>query len=301
MDNIIPPAMTAVSAKYEMLIAAARERASGHPVIIAFADSRYTDVLMNWLVALALQRIDNYLVMALDRDLHQLLTAHDIPCVLCELNGDLGDLWVERVRVFAALCAAGIDFIHSDVDAIWLRDPRHAHLGATDVDLIASQGTVWPHDVHERFGFVLCCGLFLLRSSAASQQLIADLLSDVAMTRDDQVSLNRLLADRRITWRTKPPDTYYIEAGGPRRFLCSKSPIVGHTPDGLRVSLLPHHLFQRVPLPLAEIPFVSHPLTPKEPNAKLAEFARLGWLFIRPDWRQHEFDVRSLRDLRRAS
>ena len=300
MDNTCQPEMTASASNYGVLIAAARNRAVGRTVVIAFADSRYTDVLMNWLVALALQQVDNYLVIALDGDLHELLTAHGIPNVLCELNGDLGDLWVERVRVFAALCAAGIDFIHSDVDAIWLRDPRDAYFGTADADLVASQGTVWPHDVHQRFGFVLCCGLFLLRSSAASRQLLAELVPHVTMTRDDQISLNRLLANRQIVWRTKPADTYYI-TDGQRRFLCSKSLIFGHGTDGLRVSVLPHHLFQRVPLQQSGIPFVSHPLTPKEPGAKLAEFARSGCLFIRPDWRQREFDVHSLSTLRCAS
>jgi Nucleotide-diphospho-sugar transferase len=293
MNNTTPADTVTGVCGYPALIAAARERAAGRQVVIAFADSRYTDILMNWLVALALLKVDNYLVIALDRELHGLLVARGIPCVLGKLDGDLGDLWVERVRVFAALCAAGIDFIHSDVDAVWLRDPRNAYFAPGDIDLIASQGTVWPHDVHQRFGFVLCCGLFSLRSSAASRQLLAELLSDVTTTRDDQVSLNRLLANRQTVWRTPPADTYYVTAG-PMRFLCSKTPIFGHAADGLRVSVLPHHLFRRLPLQPNDSPFVSHPLTPKEPKAKLVEFARSGCLFVRPDWRQQKFDAHSL-------
>lgn len=300
MINTSPPEITAGASADALLIAAARERAVDRTVVIAFANWHYADVLMNWLVSLALQQVDNYLVIALDRRLHQLLTGHGIPCVLREMTGDLGDLWVARVRVFAALCAAGIDFIHSDVDAIWLRDPRQVYFGATDADLIASQGTVWPHDVHQRFGFVLCCGLFSLRSSAASRQLLAELLPHVTLTRDDQISLNRLLAERQVVWRAQQKDTYYLTAGE-RRFLCSKSPIVGHTPDGLRIRVLPHHLFQRLPLPAGDVPFVSHPLTPKEPGAKLEEFARRGYLFLRPDWRQRSFDLHSLPTLRPGS
>lgn len=288
------------------LLAAARERAAGRSVIVSFANSGYADVLMNWLVALALQRVDNYLVIALDAELHAMLTAHRIPCVLSEFNGSLGDLWVERIRAFAALCDAGIDFIHSDVDALWLRDPRQAYLADSDADLIASQGTVWPADVHRQFGFVLCCGLFALRSSAASRQLLAELAADVALTRDDQVSLNRLLVKRRIAWHVEPTDRYFLTLGltnGATRVLCSRSPIVGRSSDGLRVSVLPHHLFQRVPMPppYGGDPFVSHPLTAKDPQAKLAEFARLGCLFVRPDWRQQEFDGHSLALLRHPS
>lgn len=300
MSNTGSATKIAAASSDASLISAARARAAGGWVVIAFADSRYTDVLMNWLVALALRQVDNYLIIALDRDLHAFLSAHGVPCVLCELRGDLGDLWVERVRVFSVLCAAGIDFIHSDVDAIWLRDPRGAYFDATDADLIASQGTVWPHDVHQRFGFVLCCGLFSLRSGPAGRQLLAELLPHVATTRDDQISLNRLLAARQIVWHAQPADAYYLTAG-PTRFLCSKSPILGRAADGLRIAVLPHHLFQRLPLQLRGVPFVSHPLTPKEPRAKLQEFARTGCLFVRPDWRQHEFDVHSLPALRYAS
>lgn len=284
----------------DLLIAAARERAAGGSVIIAFADSRYADVLLNWLVALALQQVDNYLVIALDRELHGLLAARGIPCVLSQLNGSLGDLWVARIRVFAALCAAGIDFIHSDVDAVWLRDPRQAYFSNSDADLVASQGTVWPADVHQRFGFVLCCGLFYLRGGAPSRHLLTELATDVETTRDDQVSLNRLLAKRGIAWQTPATDRYFL-SNGPTRVLCSKSLITGRAPDGLRVSVLPHHLFQRVPLQQQEVPFVCHPLTAKEPRAKLAEFARLGCLFVRPDWRQQPFDARSVATLRHAS
>lgn len=300
MESAIPAAAATVTSVDASLVAVARGRAAGRPVVIAFADSRYTDVLMNWLVALALQKVDNYLVIALDGKLQALLAAHGIPCVLCEFSGDLGDLWVMRVHVFAALCAAGIDFIHSDVDAVWLRDPREAYFGTDNADLTASQGTVWPHDVHQQFGFVLCCGLFSLRSSNASRTLLEDLALHVAATRDDQISLNRLLAERKVVWRAQSTDTYFLHAGE-KRFLCSKSPIIGQAADGLRISVLPHHLFQRLPLKSQDIPFVSHPLTPKEPAAKLVEFARIGCLFVRPDWRQQKFDAHSLAALRHAS
>jgi len=156
------------------LIAAARERAAGDSVILTFANSLYADVLMNWLVALSLQSIDNYLVIALDRELHASLTDRGIPSLLCELKSDLGDLWIQRVRVFATLCDAGVDFVHSDADAVWLRDPK-LYFADAEVDLVASQGTVWPPDVHRQFGFVLCCGLFHLRSTPVSRQLLTEL------------------------------------------------------------------------------------------------------------------------------
>ena len=40
-----------------------------------------------------------------------------------ESSGNLRDLWVQRIRVFSALLAAGEEFVHSDIDAVWVRNP----------------------------------------------------------------------------------------------------------------------------------------------------------------------------------
>jgi hypothetical protein len=278
------------------VVEAARLRATGNGVVIAFADYNYRDVLMNWLVAMATQGIENYLVIALDTQLHALLVERRIPVVLSELSGDLRALWIRRIEIFASLCAAGVDFIHSDVDAVWLRDPE-PFLQELQADLIVSQGTVWPPDVHRQFGFVVCCGFFKLRSTAVSRRLLAGLAQDVVRTGDDQVSLNRLLAGQSTRWEFDPADAYYIDGNG-MRFLCSRSVMRGVDANGLRTAVLPHHLFQRIGVSMDEAPYVRHLLSAKNPAAKLQEFANSGCLFLRPDWQQIDFDTTTLLRLR---
>lgn len=285
------------SAAESAVVEAALRKRSERALIIAFADSRYLDVLMNWLVGLARSGIDNYLVIALDRPLYEFLAGRGIPSVFSPLHGDLSALWVRRINIFSALCAAGIDFIHSDVDAVWMRDPLE-FLDNPDIELTFSQGTIWPPDVHQRFGFVLCCGLFQLRSGPAAHRLLGELEQHVLLTGDDQVSLNRLIAARSVEWRIEPRDTYHVEGSG-KRFLCARSLMRGVSADGLRITVLPHHLFQRVPMSTDEDPYVLHPLTRKDPVVKLAEFARQGCLLLRPDWRTVDFDAQSLRRLQR--
>jgi hypothetical protein len=274
------------------IVEVARARAAGGYVIIAFADFRYVDILMNWLVGIAAHGIENYLIIALDSRLHAFLGERGVPCVLSQLHGDLRTLWIRRIEIFAALCTAGVDFVHSDVDAVWMRDPR-SFLYQPAEDLVISQGTIWPPDVHSQFGFVVCCGLFRLSSTPQTQQLLADLAAHVIDTGDDQVSLNRMLAGRAVKWEFDHADAYYLEGAG-MKFLCSRSPMRGVGDAGLRVMVLPHHLFQRVPASMIEAPYVQHLLTPKEPAAKLQEFARCGCLLVRPDWAQIEFDVSTL-------
>ena len=58
--------------------------------------------------------------------------------------------------MFYHLIACGIDFVHSDADAVWLRDPIPEYFGPGETaDLVASQGTRHPPDVFGRWGFVL--------------------------------------------------------------------------------------------------------------------------------------------------
>jgi len=267
---------------YSHIVDAARNRQGPAGTIIAFADSRYLDVLMNWLVALDRQGIENYVVVALDPGLHRFLEARGIPSVLTPLRGDLRDLWILRIRVFAALCAAGIDIVHSDVDAVWIRDPLGSELASPEFDLLISQGTIWPPDVHAQFGFVLCCGLFRLRSNSRTRVLLRELESHVLGTADDQVSLNRLIAARSPQWNIAPGDSYYTEGAG-KRFLCSRSIMKGQGLDGLRIAILPHHLFPRVPVAPTETPFVLHLLSRKDAVSKLEEFAKAGCLWLRSD------------------
>jgi Nucleotide-diphospho-sugar transferase len=289
-----------VESRAHAAIVTAVERAQGEATpVIAFADSRYLDVLLNWLVGLAAIGVRHYVVIALDRPLYDFLVRKRVPAVLAEHRGDLRALWIERIGVFAALNHAGLDFVHSDADAVWMRDPGPAFFNRSEADLVASQGTVWPPDVHARFGFVLCCGLFRLASNARTRALLAELAGHVLATGDDQVSLNRLVAARDMRWQVQPGDGYAVHGAG-KQFLCARNLIQGVGGDGLRVAVLPHHLFQRVPVTTPDPPYVLHLLSAKEPVAKLREFERHGCLLLRPDWREVDFDVDTLLALRRA-
>ena len=66
------------------------------------------------------------LVVALD----QTVAAHCVPAgvhtVPAAVPASLAALWLLRLRIFALLAAHGVDFVHSNLDAVWLDDPRPA-------------------------------------------------------------------------------------------------------------------------------------------------------------------------------
>jgi len=280
------------------LIQRASERAAQDKVVVVFSDSRYKEVLLNWLVGIRRLSIQNYLVISLDEEIHRYLEERGFPTFLSPLEGDLSKLWIMRMKIFQVLNSAGISFIHSDTDAIWLKNPFPAFLDNSIQDIITSQGTIWPADVTNSQGFVFCCGFFFMKSCHQTRQLLNELVAEVANTGDDQVSLNRVLQKKSFVWdtgHTRPYFMYHEE----QKFTCYKTVVTGQTRDKkLSIALLPHHLFQRLHLP-GQDAFVKHLLSDKDSESKLDMFQRTDCCFLANDWMEQAFTATTLEKIDR--
>ena len=257
------------------------------PLIITFADSGYLPLLQIWLANLELFGVSRVRVYCLDEQIQAWCEARGIDASRLLWNGDLRDLWVRRIGVFRELLAAGEEVIHSDTDAIWVRDPLRVGSACelTD-DLIFSQGTVWPPDIHSVWGFVLCCGWFWARPTLAAQAFFRGLETDVKATGDDQISVNRQLAAAGARWLCRGVGDYQLPFRD-RTMQCWLQPIratalvgvesadAGLAPTPLSVALLPHREFQRLP-EASDRAIVKHYLTPKNCAQKLEFFRRFG-------------------------
>jgi hypothetical protein len=246
------------------------------PLIIAFADARYAPLLAIWLGNLRRFGLERIRVYSLDETTTAWCRGQGADAVEIDWSGDLRDLWVRRIQVFSDLLRAGEEFIHSDIDAIWLRNPlgEGSVPGCTE-DLVFSQGTVWPPDVHARWGFVLCCGWFLARPTAGVMTFFEALEADVRQSGDDQMSVNRLLAAAGARWSRGKIGDYQIPFQN-GAFQCWREPIRATLAQGpLTVALLPHCEFQRLP-EVSERAIVKHFLTPKNCEQKLLVFRHLG-------------------------
>lgn len=246
------------------------------PLVITFADSNYRPLLALWLDQLQALGIGRLRVYALDAPLLDWCRERGVDAAGLPWQGNLRDLWVQRIRIFSALLAGGEDFIHSDVDAIWVRNPLEAGSAREcDEDLVFSQGTLWPPDVFSRWGFVLCCGWFRARPTAGARRFFAALEPDVAASGDDQLSVNRVLAAVPMRWECGHGPDYRLPFNG-TSLACWTRPIRGASRDAsLSVALLPHREFQRLPED-SDAALIKHYLTPKDCGQKLAIFRRLG-------------------------
>jgi len=267
----------------------ADERKANNRLLVVFSDSKYMGVLLNWLIAIHRLGIRNYLVVSLDEAMHAFLVERGFPSILRQMEGPLHNLWRLRLVVLREICSYGVDVIHSDIDAVWLRDPVTEYFSRDADHLVVSQGTVWPDDVLKRQGFVLCCGLFYLRSSGETMTLLDHMLRDIVSTNDDQISLNRLISAS-VTWDRQLKNTYQFTFRG-HVVTCSEEPIRGRCrKTGLSVTLLPHHLFQRIHMPDRPA-FVKHLFSEKTDQDKFESFRQSGCLFLHEDWKNIEFDV----------
>jgi hypothetical protein len=249
--------------------ALAGSAASAGPVPVTFATDGFWPLLDNWLRHAAAAGVTHSLVIAMDDALAARLEKAGIPAIRHGFDGTLGDLWYQRTLVFEWLARHGVDFIHSDVDAVWLQDPRPFCRADPDFDLIFSQGINYPPEIWRAWGFVLCCGLFAVKANPATTRFFADVRRATAQVQDDQVAVNILLHESGLTWRTEGVETYKLTNRRGQVFTAYRETIEGVSESvGLRVGLLPHDRVPRLPIPGADV-LVRHPVGPDDPVARL--------------------------------
>lgn len=229
------------------------------PVIVVFVDERYVPIAVNWLAAvkqIGLER--NVVLVTLDPVAEQVFAPLHAARLFRPLGSqNLGDLWIHRIRILAALLADGRDIVHSDADAVWLGNPLD-DLFSPGFDMVFSQGTFWPPDVHERRGVVVCCGLFAVRSSPRTRAVFAELERRVAAVHDDQVVMNQLLDETVGPW-TVESSTRMKTSG--KTYTVSTSMMVAEG-DRLKVGLVPFHKYPRI-MSGPQGVVVGHPLSGK--------------------------------------
>lgn len=240
------------------------------PVTVVFISSNYFDVFENWHKFAKNYTNDRLLIVALDKEAERLVVEKNLKSYYLEWGGSLSELWSLRVRFLARLLELGYDLIHSDADAIWMKDPIE-YCNSFDIDMIFSQGTVWPDDVHNKLGVVVCCGFFYIRSNSKTIEFFAEWERRVLEDGDDQRALNCLLMSEGMEW---PHDEDYNLIFRGKRFRCFNELQKIDIRNGLILALLPHSLFQR--FPEIKEAYVMHPISEKESSSTQIELRKHG-------------------------
>ena len=222
------------------------------PLIVTHANYAYVEFLDNWLCAMERIGIDikkQCLLVALDKKTHCHIQEKNLDSILCDL--DIFPTLIKRriiltfrARFNSLLADMGIDFINSDVDAIWLKNPLPYLARHNNYDLLTSQGIIYPGKAFKKWGFTLAYGFFLVKSTKQTRQFLKEAASQTTYTGDDQQWFNRVLLESNLDWQINDTCTYtYTDAPSDKNaLLCSDTIIRGQSQD-LRVGLLPFKQF----------------------------------------------------------
>lgn len=251
------------------------------PIVVVFADIQYKDVVRNWHAAIKKLDITNYIVIALDIETFNHLTNHEITTFLLPFDNDnkldnLSNLWVFRMSILTIILNK-FNIIHSDADAIWLKDPIPQYFLNTPFDFVCSQGTIHPFDIYQRWGFVMCCGLFYVKSNQKTIDLFKNIYEKVIDDKDDQVALNRYFHNTlNVNWKIS---NLYLMPFNNNNIKCSETMIYDNSK--INAAILPQHLFQRLEIDISpDTPYVKHILSIKNNESKFDTFEATNCLFI---------------------
>ena len=201
------------------------------PVTVVFGTSGYGNTVRRWIAHACNVGCSHYRIVCLDDGLLRALRGSGEGARAVALTDLLSDasapdfeamtpaarmrcLSPLRVRVYRLLAAAGCDFVHSDADAFWLRDPRPWLLREGRCDLLVSQGTTFPAAHYRRHRFTACAGFFLCRANARTRDYFAAVEALLPACPDDQACMNAvLLRDPARRWRLASPAAAVRRAG----------------------------------------------------------------------------------------
>lgn len=247
--------------------------------VITFINEDYIQIGQNWLAAISALDIKAPIrIVALDAATRDAFPADIVLYRPCNPRS-LAALWQHRIHVLNEILAESHSIIHSDADAIWLQNPLPI-LEDCGTEMIFSQGTIWPPDVHERQGLVLCCGFFYLANTVAVQDFFNAVERQMVIDQDDQTAINRLLEKAGVTWRIEAPYTIPFRN---KEIIASRQIIRSHSGKVPSVAILPHHLFPRLIKHLNDEVMVCHPLAPKTCRNKIEVLSSLGLWVFEPD------------------
>ena len=276
------------------LLRAAARSADGRTVALVFGTNDFDAIITNWACHAMHINVHWFVLVAMDRQLHTALLSrpalrsHTVLLPrLRDGNTTITKLNVigERQRFGLAVLEAGLSVVHSDADALWMRDPTPLFTGG---DVVAER--IWgkPLSVIRAWGAGICTGFYFMRSTRSVLALARSVRDEVARKRvrqpgvqaSDQYWVNVVLHRHGVQWRDgKMAGMADIRT----RFYDPNASVgVASTPHGqIRVVMLAHCIVPRAcpvlsPAELRSLaPAGTYERRPRRPNGKAKFWKRL--------------------------
>ena len=248
------------SPRVDPVEAAARASPDGKTVALVFGTVDFFEILLNWACHALALGIRWFVLVTMDQQLEAKLMALDavkthvllLPAVR-EGNITLTKLNVigERQRFGVSILQRGLNVVHSDADALWIKDPFPLFAGG---DIVAER--IWgkPLSVVKEWGAGICTGFYFLRSGPSVLSLASTVQTEIQRKRtqkprwqaSDQYFINQVLQRYGVRWANgkKMAGSESMET---KFFDRNASVGLAHAPTGrpLRLVMLAHSLVPR--------------------------------------------------------
>ena len=146
-------------------------------------DYKHRYVMENWIVAAVTKLnppLHNVLVLSLDKQLCDYISSGnrtgslDVTCIVASVNStfssEVGEYWITgtmtRPVTLSLINYWGYDVATYDSDAVLMKNPQELYEDHPNTHLISS-ASQWPGYLGNPWGFTLCTGAMLLRTSSA--------------------------------------------------------------------------------------------------------------------------------------
>ncbi len=173
--------------------------------VVSAVNAPYLPLLDVWMLQSGNFLAEKMTVVCMDGESAE-YCAQQYPTTVEAINGELLNsrdrhgFWNARLAYLAALIQGGEDLLHTDLDAFWLKDPFPTLL-AIDADLIFTKDLGIPKSIREAWGFTLCCGFFIARSTRANRHFFNLWQKRTKELGDDQVAANEILFGKNLSWQ----------------------------------------------------------------------------------------------------
>ncbi len=150
---------------------------SSREISLVTSNSKYTDVLLNWLIAATVKSgipTKSILVISLDATIHRLMLVKQFCSILVppwtviakgvSFSQPFEEVMMTRLAVMRIINHFGHNFVMYDSDAVILKDPQPLYDALPYEDIIGSVGKI-PYDLAAAWGITICIGVVLVRSS----------------------------------------------------------------------------------------------------------------------------------------
>lgn len=172
-------------------------------VIITHIAINYFPMFRIWYSYFRKYDIPNLLVIALDPIVYGKLLDLGVATYLLPIFSYQPDIirsiYVEIVRLRKLINSWNISYIHTDIDAFWLRNPLDI-MAFLKGDIIGSIAYGTPPDLVKKWGFVLCGGFYSVRATQNTRDIFDEYILYTRKYGHDQNGLNHLLNDYGIVW-----------------------------------------------------------------------------------------------------